>query len=339
MLLYLIMKLLHITFHSGTASEIDYAFQKLGHEITTLRFDDGETTDDQLYYIHFNRAQKFWLKYQYYIYEFDGVITSDTCPTSRAFLQNNYNKLLIIWICNRFNYYMHPKDVHYLDLLRSVRDRKNVFIVGNALLETYYIATKNVDINHNVIRPIGKNFTPTDLKKDYNEITPLSETFFVPGYYNETVYMKLSDTLTALGIPHEQRRFKDHTELSQFKAVITLPYAWSTIAFFERIQLGMVQFVPSLSFLKTLCAHGDYLFQPPFDKDHFELLELSEWYCEENKDLMVFFDSWQDLYTKTLSTNYVDMSKTILEYADRLEKQSLQGWKNIMLIHKYLKNK
>ena len=152
--------------------------------------------------------------------------------------------------------------------------------------------------------------------------------------------MNLSNTLTVLGIPHEQRRFEDHKELSQFKAVITLPYAWSTIAFFERIQLGMVQFVPSLFFLKKLCESGNYLFQPPFDNDNpnFELLELSEWYCEENKNLMVFFDSWKDLYEKTISTNYIAMAKVILDYANRLEIQSLQGWKNIMLLHKHLQS-
>lgn len=332
------MKLLHVTFHPGTTLEVEYAFKKLGHDVTRITFDDGETKDDQIYYIHYYRAENFWHKHKEYIDQFDGVITSDTCPISRAFLQNEYKKLLIIWICNRFDYYMPPEDLdgHYYHLLRLSRDKKNVFIVGNALLEIYHIASKNIHINHHIIRPIGKNFTPTDLKKDYNEVTPLSDKFFVPGYYNETVFMKLSDTLSTIGIPHENRRFEDHRELSQFKAVITLPYAWSTIAFFERIQLGMVQFIPSLSFLKALRRSGNYLFQPPFDENNFELLELSEWYCEENKNLMVFFDSWKDLYDKTLSTDYVAMSKEILEYADRIEKQSMQSWKNLFLMYKHL---
>lgn len=332
------MKLLHVTFHSGTTLEVEYAFQKLGHEVTTIRFEDGETEDDQIYFIHYYRAEKFWNKYKDYIATFDGVITSDTCPISRAFLQYDYKKLLIIWICNRFDYYMFPETVDplYYNLLRSVRERKNVFIVGNALLEAYHIASKNVDINNCVIRPIGKNFTPHDLRKNHNALTPRSNLFFVPGYYNETKYMKMSEKLTEIGIPHEQRRFEDHQELSEYKAVITLPYAWSTIAFFERIQLGMVQFIPSISFLKELCKKGGYLFQPPFERNNFELLEISEWYCDENKDLMVYFDSWTDLLAKTRITDYREMGQKILQYAERLEQQSLQGWKNILLTYKHL---
>lgn len=335
MVLY--MKLLHVTFHQGTSLEIEYMCNQLGHDVTTMKFDDGETTDDQIYYIHYYRAQHFWNKYKDFIDTFDGVITSDTCPISRAFLQHDYSKLLIIWVCNRFDYYMPPEDIdpHYYNLLRSIRDRKNVFIVGNALLEIYHMNAKNIDINNHIIRPIGKNYIPYDLKKKMDDTTLLSDTFFVPGYYNETVYMNLSDKLNELGIKNEQRRFKDHKELSEFKAIITMPYAWSTIAFFERIQLGMVQFIPSLKFLRELMISGSYLFQPPFDKDNFDLLEISEWYCDENKDLVVFFDSWEDLLEKTKTTDYVEKSKVILKKAEYIKKQSLQSWKDIFLLYKH----
>uniref|UniRef100_A0A6C0DL64 Uncharacterized protein n=1 Tax=viral metagenome TaxID=1070528 RepID=A0A6C0DL64_9ZZZZ len=51
------MKLLNITFHKGCELEIEYVFTKLAHTIDVMRFDDCETTDDNIYNINHNRSQ------------------------------------------------------------------------------------------------------------------------------------------------------------------------------------------------------------------------------------------------------------------------------------------
>ena len=113
------MKLLHITFHKGCELDIEYAFTTIGHEIQTMYFNDGETEGGELYKITHDRAQKCWNKHKDYFDTFDGIITSDTCPTCRPFLQNNWSKLLIIWVCNRFYYetYQIVKMCLFLDIL------------------------------------------------------------------------------------------------------------------------------------------------------------------------------------------------------------------------------
>ena len=127
------MRLLHITFHKGCHLEIEYVFKKLGHEIEVMYFDDGVSKGSDLYKIDHKLAQRCWDKYKDYFNTFDGIITSDTCPTSRPFLQNNWSKLLIIWICNRFDYEIKPEkdDPEFYQLLREIPNRKNVFILGD----------------------------------------------------------------------------------------------------------------------------------------------------------------------------------------------------------------
>ena len=89
------MKILHITYHNGCKITLDYVAQSLRHEITT-QFADWN------YNIGHNRAIDVWNKHKDYYNQFDIIITSDTCPLARIFLQNNYSGKLIIWICNRF---------------------------------------------------------------------------------------------------------------------------------------------------------------------------------------------------------------------------------------------
>ena len=81
---------------------------------------------------------------------------------------------------------------------------------------------------------------------------------------------------------------------------------------------------------------GNFIFQPPFDVEKPELLKLSEWYADENKDLVVFFDSWGDLVDKLNTTNYEMKTYTILKYAHKLECESLEKWQHILNMHKYL---
>jgi hypothetical protein len=333
------MKLLHLTFHLGCELDIEYVFKKLGHEITAMKFDDGITDPNstpyvqtKMYEVTHKRAQDCWEKYKDYFNTFDGIITSDTCPTSRTFLQNNWSKLLIIWVCNRFDYSIQPEflDPEFYTLLRSIKDRKNVYIFGNTFIENIYsVNVKNVDIGNFVIKPLGKNKISEFMYKTYSHDEP--DVFYVPPYQNETVLLNLSEKLESLGIENKCEKFKDHiSELLGYKGVICIPYAWSTIVFFERLQLGLVTFIPTERFLIQLFREGKYWFQPPFSIDHPELLQISEWYTSEHRDLMVYFDSWDDLTMKIKNTNYQEKTKTILNYAKLHEKETLDRWNHVV---------
>ena len=328
------MKLLHITFHKGCELDIEYAFTTLGHELHTMYFDDGETKGGELYNITHNRAEKCWNKYKDYFNSFDGIITSDTCPTSRPFLQNNWTKLLIIWVCNRFDYGIEQetKDKEFYQLLRDIPNRKNVYIFGYTRIENVYSThIKNVNFGDFVIKPTGKNLLSKNVYQTYeNE----NNVFYVPIYHNETILMNLSNKLTELGIQNRCEKFNHISDLIQYKGGIYIPYAWSTLVFFERIQLGLVTFIPSLRFLMELFRSGNSWFQPPFTPQNPELLKLSEWYCDEHQDILVFFDSWEDLQYKIKTTDYKSKTQKILNFAQNHHDNMLSRWN--FIINQYL---
>ena len=324
------MKFLHLTFQIGYELEIEYVFKKLGHEITSMKFDDGNTRPNSIpYQVTHKRGQEFWEKSKHYFNTFDGIITSDTCPISRTFLQNNWSKLLIIWVCNRFDYGI-ESDTEFFNLIRSVKDRKNVYIFGNTFIENIYsVNVKNIDIGNFIIKPLGKNKISDFMYKTYSDDEP--DVFYVPPFQNETVLLNLSEKLESLGIENKCAKFENHiSELLGYKGIICIPYAWSTIEFFERLQLGLVTFIPTERFLIELFNQGKYWFQPPFHIDHPELLQVSEWYTVEYKDFMVYFDSWDDLKMKIKNTNYKEKTKTILNYAKLHEKETLERWNHVL---------
>lgn len=327
------MKLLHITFHKGCELDIEYVFHQLGHTVEAWHYNSGYTNDENVYNITNVKAQSCWEKYKSYFDTFDGIITSDTCPTSRPFLQNNWNKLLIIWVCNRFDYNVEG-DEHFYDLLRSIPSRANTYIIGNTMIENFYSKNlRNVDITDKVIKPLGKNIISQGLYKNHNINDEMI--FFIPVYENETKFINLSQKANELGIKNNNgQRFENHiSDLLKYKGVIYLPYAWSTITFFETMQLGIIYFVPTPCFLIELSKSPDFLyqrywFQPPFNGEN--ILSKAEWYCDEHKDLVIYFSSWHDLQMKVNTTDYETQTKKILEYAEKHSSQTLSKWNAII---------
>jgi hypothetical protein len=185
-----------------------------------------------------------------------------------------------------------------------------------------------------VIKPIGKNVLSKNIYQTYEDD---NNVFYVPPYHNETNLMNLSEKLTHLGIQNRCERFKHISELIQYKGGIYIPYAWSTLVFFERIQLGLVTFIPSLRFLMDLFKMGNWWFQPPFSPQNPELLKLSEWYCDEHRDILVYFDSWEDLQEKVKTTDYKARTETILKFAQKHHDDMLSRWN--IIINRYNQNK
>jgi hypothetical protein len=326
------MRLLHVNFHKGCELDVDYVFKKLGHSVESWRFDDGETYDGDIYKITYNRAQKCWDKHQDFFNTFDGIITSDTCPTSRPFLQNNWSKLLIIWVCNRFDYAVEEDNLFY-ELLRTIPNRNNVYFLGYTQFEHFYLKQiRNIQLADLVIKPIGKNIISDGLSQNYNN---KEDIYYIPTYENETKFMNLSEKLSNLGIQNKCERYSHVSKLLQYKGIICLPYAWSTLTFFEVMQLGIVYFIPTPRFLVEMMQSNEYLrqpywFQPPYNCDQ-NVLRISEWYCDEHKDLIIYFDSWEDLQEKVKTTDYENQTNKIIEFAQQHTIITLSKWNNIML--------
>ena len=64
---------------------------------------------------------------------------------------------------------------------------------------------------------------------------------------------------------------------------------------FENLQAGVKYYIPSLSFLDELRKGKIFWFQ---NMNCFKKIEMCEWYNEENKKYLIYFDNWDDLLEK-----------------------------------------
>jgi hypothetical protein len=328
------MKVLHLGFHRGCQNDIEYVAKKLDFELTFMEYDDGMSIGNDKYNVTHEKALSSWNKYKDYYNSFDAIITSDTSPISRIFLQNHFQKKLIIWICNRFDYSHQPTtfpDQEYYDLINDVKHRSNVSIIGYTPFENYYANhVKHLSIGEQVIKPIGKIGTTYE---HYTStiVDDKEHTYMIGPYHNDNRMMDLASKVTSMGIPVYHGRYNGPRDVSEFAGVIHIPYAWSNLALFEAIQMEIPYFIPSLSFIKEIIANGEkkdsFFWSPPFIMD---VLHLSEWYCDDWKEVFIYFDSWDDLKKKVESFDREGHKKTLRRMGDEHEECMLQKWRDLL---------
>jgi hypothetical protein len=326
------IKVLHLSFHLGCHNELLAISKELDFELSFLEFSDGTPNK---YNIGHDRAEKYWNKHKDYFNNFDLIITSDTAPISRVFLQNNWNKKLIIWINNRFDYFDaatldcdFPDDEYY-QLIKNAISNENVKIFGYTPFENFYCKNiRNIDIGNLVIQPTGM-LSNVYKNNKLSNIENIEDTFFVGPYHNDNIMMNLKEKIESLDFNVHNGRFNGPYDLARFKGVIHIPYAWSNYSFFEALFLGIIYFIPSKEFLFKLKKDKDFFWSPPY-KD--ENIELSEWYNSKHKNLLIYFDSWLDLKVKMYTTNYKKQKDIIKKFSFDHINEMLDLWRNVLEI-------
>jgi hypothetical protein len=340
-------KILHLTFHKGCANEFEGIAKHFGLDLTTWviqnfppKWFDGISQGNALYNMGHDRAKRIWDLHKETFLEFDAIITSDTAPLSRIFLQNGWEKPLLIWICNRFDYCDCASldcdfpDREYYQLFRLVNKLPNVKIIGYTAYEHYYARSKGVDTGSFIITPTGL-FLQKEFVSSIPENIAKEETIFLPPYHNERFFMDLSTHCSSLGISNYCGRYNGPKDLQNFKGIVHLPCAWSNLAFFENIGLGIPYFVPSKKFLKTL-MQGDHLFKKDnyFHTQSYSLLnenrfDLSEWFQPGREEIITYFDSWEDLKYKIATADYPLLRIKSRQYAEQHQSIMLERWSKI----------
>jgi hypothetical protein len=333
------LSILHLSFHTGCLHEIENIAQELDFKVTSLFIPrlaayefDGYASGNALYNIGPERALSIWNKHKDYFNQFDAIITSDTAPLSRIFLQNNYEKPLIIWVCNRFDYAdtgsldCEFPDKKYYELLQQAHDKENVFIVPYTAFESFYAEQKNVMFNHDVIQPSGI-FLKADVPSSIPSHIDKSATFFIPPYLNDTT-AQIEEHCALLHIPTYKGRYNGPNDLSDFKGIIHTPYSWSNLALFENIQNELPYFIPSFDFMVKMYDAG-IIWWPNgnfFKNNH----QLAEWYNAENSEIITYFDSWEDLKNKIEATDFDALRVKIKQFAQTHRKTVLKKWNDII---------
>ncbi len=331
-------RVLHMTFHQGCAKEFEYVAEQLGLDLTTQYVHDlppekfdGTTSGSARYNVGHERAKRVWEINRDFYEQFDLIVTSDTAPLSRIFLQNGWDKPLIIWVCNRFDYAARRfrdcpfPDPEYFQLIAATKKQKNVKIFSYTPFEHRYARLqRKIDAWSETIKPTGGG---SDYKGE-NSLIPASlnreENFFVPPYHNDTIYMDLSAKLGVLGITHYRGRYAGPWDLKDFKGIIHIPYAWSNLALFENWSNGLIYFVPSKRFLLQLSRKKHFFWTPTFPREY---IEDSERYTPQHADLFVYFDSWEDLVEKVKTTDYDAMRERILRFSQKHQEEMLNRWR------------
>lgn len=334
------LKVLHVTLHDGCKKEFEEVAKELGIEVTSWfvqelehrtkykGFWEGSFTGNEIYNVGPRRAKRVWDRHKDFFNEFDVVITSDTAPLSRIFLQNGWQKPLIIWVCNRFDY-AHGSggedrfpDRAYYDLIRKTADMENVRVISYTPYEHVYAQRKGVNWGEpHTIKPIGipeKHIE--NLKSGVPDSINQSETLFVFPRLAAGQINRVKSECLQRGVKTWSGVYNGPEDLKRFKGVLFFPYAFSNLALFEDIQRGMVHFVPTQRFLNQLgFVRGGMGGN----------LQHCEWYFDEYKDLMVFFDSWQELKEKVETTDYEALRIKNREFGKQHREKMLNGWVDV----------
>jgi hypothetical protein len=296
-------------------------------------FFDGTSGGNALYNIDHARAERIWNLHKNFFNQFDVIVTSDTAPLARIFLQNNFQKHLVIWISDRFDY--HDKatasgsfpDSEWYSLFRAARKKNNVTMIANCQFEHLYAKSKGVDTGSLVIEPCCAR-----MKRQEHSAFPVQldkrRSFFLPPYHNETKFMNLKKHCATFGIPCYQSTYNG-PELQDFKAIIHLPYSWSTLALFENMQFGIPYCIPSKKFFKKLLQMPNYWHQDQNFFDKKENFLASEWYSKEHQPLFIYFDSWEDLRQKTKTFDFAAHRLKIQKFAEKQKQTMLTRWKEV----------
>ena len=104
-------------------------------------------------------------------------------------------------------------------------------------------------------------------------------------------------------------------------------------------QAGLLTFIPSIALLLSLYRSRGLFFQStPHDfvtTGHgtpeltLSMLEITEWYDEENAPCFVYFDSLDDLQSKIITTDYVSRRDALRAWAARHTNTTSRRWQFI----------
>ena len=288
------MKVFHYTMHNGCASDIENFLKKYDVDLTTCL---PKERQHEKYVICHDRAIELWEEHQEQFLTSDILIFSDTTPFSRSVLQNLQSipkkTKILLWITNRFNYAV-ESDQSYYELLDFVKnDPRIYFLYANKFEQVY--------LNNFINLPIDRQFEFTPYgkrnKKDFNLKNQKNHNgnIFVMSYQNEKEFYPLCDELTDNEIEFYVKKEWIPTEeycgpydIETCSAVLHIPYSWGTIALWEYMAIGKTFILPSLNWLNRAYQTHPLFFQTY--KSIEAISKFSQWYCEENKNLFLYFD-------------------------------------------------
>lgn len=328
-------EILHISHHIGCFRDQEYILSKLGFDVTNHKFYDG------VFQITEQIANDFWNNHKDQLNSFDYILTSDTAPLSRIFLENQheFKSKLVIWICNRFDYRMETERSYY-ELFSKAEENPNIKIVPYSYFEKVWCNEKGTNLmNHQHIKPCGRfieshehNIPETAYFDEmYGEKNNLPDAdVIVPIYHNDNRFFNMKDYLFNKGISVYNGGFRNMNQLKKYKAFVTMPDAFSKFLCFELIHNKIPVILPSKKFLYELSKKPNYFFNiwgsGGADMLQEDWIDWCEWYDKELVNCRFYYDSFDEIPDIIKSIDKNSMDSYFDSGSKYIETNSLNLW-------------
>jgi len=330
-------EILHISHHIGCFRDQQFVLNELGFEVTNHKF------YDQVFTITQDVANDFWNNHKDQLNSFDYILTSDTAPLSRIFLENQeeFKSKLVIWVCNRFDYRMESEPRFY-ELFSKAEENPNIKIVPYSFFEKVWCQNKGTEImNREHIPPCGinllkheENIPVTSYFDDmYGEKQDLPDAdVIVPIYHNDNNFFQMAEFLRKRGIEVYNGGFRSVDQLQKYKAFVHMPDAFSKFLCFELIHANIPVILPSKQFLFKLSKRPNYFFNiwgsGGADMLLEEWIDWCEWYDTNLNDCRFYFDSFEDIPEIIKSIDRDKLKENFDKSSKYLYNKSMDKWKN-----------
>jgi len=327
-----------------------YVYQTLGFHYEFWKF------YHDLFRITKEVADTVWQDKKEWFNTFDYIVTSDTAPLSRIFMEHvdELKPKVVVWICNRFDYNMEWDKSFYTIFNKVVTENPETFkVVPYSEFEKAWCQLRGITAPLcNVITPIGENpielddhidclqqfkdkyIKDSNSKEQFTDAKELEGKMFIPIYGNDNHFFKLKSIFEINDIPCYNGGYNHSVDLKYCKALVTFPEQFSKLITFETIQNEIVVFLPSPSFLIKLhptMQHGyRYWFNSPVGNLDNNLISFCEWYRFEN--CRIYVDSIEDLIYKIkhLTPELVEEKRKWCRiYGEQIKRENLAKWANI----------
>ncbi|MCH9811253.1 hypothetical protein K0U07_00645 [bacterium] len=339
-------KALHLTFHKGTEMEMKYLCKELGIELTTwnilgdVPFEIQQKNRHKFgYIISHDLAERTFNTYKEEFDQYDLIITSDIAPLARIFLQNNWKKPLLIWVCNRFDLNARCSgikvfpDREFLKLFSEAKDLPNVEVIGWSRYEDFHArAHRNISTISQTIEPTG-NGEPAKGYRHVPKRVNKSQKVFVRNYRNEKKF-RLRRLLANQGINVYQGPFAGGKDIKDFIGMVHIPLVMGNMLLWENLSHGVVHFLPSKRLYKEWYDQGKIEFwdwTSPYRRmskiSAEEIFTYSDWYHPKLAHLFIYFDCLEELNDLIKETDYAEKKALIKEFHEQHTKECLKKWK------------
>lgn len=335
-------KVLHLSHHYGCMKDHQYVCEQLGLDLTNKLSIWNQILERDHYVITKDYANSVWQQNKSYFNGFDYIITSDTAPLSRIFLENldEFEGQLIVWVCNRFNYEM-TQDKEYHTLINESAKKDNVKVIPYTEFERTWATACGVEITEEVIRPIGCSIDKPLSEDESQDLIGFGGDYgeeltggdiLVSRYHNDTLFQDTVKLFRSYGIsadPCKYKGYKGLVELAEkYHAYFILPEQYSKLAAFEMMNIGLPVILPSEELIMHLSRIPNYWFGSGLYKD---TVGTCEWYNEYFDKFAVYIDDFSEIpeALNTVKEHKEQIRAIMAECSNTHKEKTLQQWRKV----------